>query len=253
MTGPGTNSYLLGRNEIAVLDPGPRDDDHLRSILRAASGPIRWIIVTHTHADHSPLAQELGRQSGAELIGLAPPGDGRQDDSFAPHRSPVDGELLELGESQLRAIHTPGHASNCVCYLLEEAGLLFSGDHILEGVSPVILPPDGSMSEYLKSLDQLAAFDFIRIAPGHGEVIESPRQWIERLRRHRLNREAKLLRVLDDVGSGTVAELTPRVYDDVPSHMHRWAALTLEAHLIKLYEEQRAMSEQGVWRRVLSS
>jgi glyoxylase-like metal-dependent hydrolase (beta-lactamase superfamily II) len=136
MTGPGTNTYLLGLHEVAVLDPGPDDARHLDAILAAAGSAIRWIIVTHTHPDHSPLASPLARRTGARVIGLPPPGDGRQDAAFAPDQLPGDGERLPLGDCRLIAIHTPGHASNCVCYLMEGERLLFTGDHVLEGVSP---------------------------------------------------------------------------------------------------------------------
>ncbi len=128
MTGPGTNTYLLGDHEVAVLDPGPVHAEHLKSIL-AAAAHVRWILVTHTHRDHSPLASELARATGARLIGLPPPADGRQDESFHPEQSPLDGERMQLGDIVLTAIHTPGHASNCVCYHLESERLLFTGDH----------------------------------------------------------------------------------------------------------------------------
>src|ERR1700761_2312630 len=118
MTGPGTNTYLLGETRVAVLDPGPEDAQHLDAILSAAGAPIRWVICTHTHRDHSPLAKELAHRTGATLIGLPPPRDGRQDESFAPTHRPTDGEVLLLGDLALKAIHTPGHASNCVCYLV---------------------------------------------------------------------------------------------------------------------------------------
>src|ERR1700735_2282310 len=172
MTGPGTNTYLIGYREVAVLDPGPDDARHLEAILAAAGGVIRWIIAPHTHPDHSPLVGELAKRTGARVIGLPPPNDGRQDATFVPQHLPRDGERLSLGESQLIAIHTPGHASNCVCYLLEQQRLLFTGDHVLEGVSPVILPPDGDMTAYMQSLEKLRSLDFERIAPGHGGVME---------------------------------------------------------------------------------
>jgi len=248
MTGPGTNTYLLGTREIAVLDPGPHDDQHLRAILAAADGPVRWVIVTHTHRDHSPLAAVLAKQTGARLIGLAPPADGRQDESFRPDLCPRDGDALVLGDVALTAIHTPGHASNCMCYLSPATRLLFTGDHVLEGVSPVILPPDGDMSAYLHSLDKLQSHDFERIAPGHGGVMERGKEILTALRAHRLAREEKVLGGLRRLAAATLDDLTAVVYDDVAVERHPWARLTLEAHLIKLAREHRASERDGLWR-----
>ncbi|HEY0748663.1 MAG TPA: MBL fold metallo-hydrolase [Steroidobacteraceae bacterium] len=248
MTGPGTNTYLLGVDEIAVVDPGPDEAGHLESILGTAGGPIRWIVVTHTHRDHSPLAATLARRTGAQVIGLPPPGDGRQDDSFVPHLQPADAESLTLGESRLVAIHTPGHASNCVCYLLERERLLITGDHVLEGVSPVILPPDGNMADYLHSIDKLFAYDFEKIAPGHGDLMDRGKHVLEALRAHRLAREDKVLRSLAKLERADLNTLTPVVYDDVSADRHQWARLTLEAHLIKLLREARVTELDGVWR-----
>jgi glyoxylase-like metal-dependent hydrolase (beta-lactamase superfamily II) len=248
MTGPGTNTYLLGLREVAVLDPGPDDERHLDAIMAAAGPAVRWIIATHTHPDHSPLASRLAKLTGARVIGLPPPGDGRQDTTFAPHHVPADGERLSAGECQLIAIHTPGHASNCVCYLLERERLLFTGDHVLEGVSPVILPPDGDMSAYLHSLDKLQSHDFERIAPGHGGVMERGKEVLTALRAHRLAREEKVLGGLRRLAAATLGDLTAVVYDDVAVERHRWARLTLEAHLIKLAREHRASERDGIWR-----
>jgi glyoxylase-like metal-dependent hydrolase (beta-lactamase superfamily II) len=251
MTGSGTNTYLLGEGEIAVLDPGPDDPDHMASILAAAEHSIRWIIATHTHRDHSPLAATLARATGARLIGLPPPADGRQDESFDPDELPGDGQTLQLGGLTLVAIHTPGHASNCVCYLLPAERMLFTGDHVLGGVSPVILPPDGEMAAYLNSLDKLAAYDFERIAPGHGGVMEHGKLVLERLHAHRMAREQKVLHCLGGKHESeglTLDRLTAAVYDDVPAERHSWAKLTLEAHLIKLVREGRIRERSGVWR-----
>jgi len=250
MTGPGTNTYLLGEREIAVLDPGPLHAPHLERILEAAGAPIRWILTTHTHSDHSPLAHELSVKTGARLVGLPPPDDGRQDKTFAPEHMPGDGEVLRLGDMRLIAIRTPGHASNCVCYLLESAGLLFTGDHVLEGVSPVILPPDGDMTDYLNSIEKLRELPFDRIAPGHGVVIEDAKRTLDLLRKHRMMREAKVISALREVGRADIAALTPRVYDDVPAERHSWARLTLEAHLIKLLRDQRVEERGGMWQLV---
>jgi glyoxylase-like metal-dependent hydrolase (beta-lactamase superfamily II) len=248
MTGPGTNTYLLGEREITVVDPGPLEPAHLQAIEAAAGAPIRFILATHTHRDHSPLAQELARRTGAQLIGLPPPGDGRQDESFTPHRLPSDGEALRLGDVEVIAIHTPGHASNCVCYLVVGERLLLTGDHVLQGVSPVILPPDGDMSAYMDSLEKLFAQDFERIAPGHGEIIGDAKQALRALRAHRLAREDKVLAKLGVLGAASIELLTPAVYDDVPEDRHSWARLTLQAHLIKLQRDGRVCEQHGIWR-----
>lgn len=248
MTGAGTNTYLLGEKDVAVLDPGPVHPEHLQAIL-AATGPgtIRWVVVTHTHRDHSPLAAVLARRTGIRLLGVPAPDDGRQDESFAPDHVPRDGERLALGDIELTAVHTPGHASNCVCYLLENQRLLFTGDHVLEGVSPVILPPDGDMMAYMDSLAKLDAYDFDGIAPGHGKVMNRGKRVVAALRAHRLARETKLLAQLAG-GAATLDQLTPAVYDDVLPERHPWAKLTLEAHLIKLVREGRVAEIQGRWR-----
>ncbi|MDB6086716.1 MAG: putative beta-lactamase family protein [Gammaproteobacteria bacterium] len=246
MTGPGTNTYLFGTRDVAVLDPGPDIAEHLEAIMAAADS-IRWVLVTHTHPDHSPLAAVLADRTGARLIGLPPPADGRQDESFAPERVPRDGERLMLGETELIAIHTPGHASNCVCYCLEAQRLLFTGDHVLEGVSPVILAPDGDMAAYMDSLDKLGAYDFERIAPGHGGVMDDGKRILTLLRAHRMAREEKVLAKLATLGAASLDGLTAAVYDDVPAERHRWAKLTLEAHLIKLARDGRVGDSGGTW------
>ena len=250
MTGAGTNTYLLGEDEVAVLDPGPDDPAHLRAII-AAAGVIRWILLTHTHRDHAPLAAVLAAQTGARLIGLPAPGDGRQDLTFIPDHVPGDEERLACGARAVVAIHTPGHASNCVSYLLQSERLLFTGDHVLEGVSPVIVPPDGNMADYLRSLDKLLRREDVeRLAPGHGRVMDSAQRVLDALRAHRLAREAKVLRCLAALGEASAAELTAPVYDDVGVERHDWAQLTLQAHLSKLLDEGRVAVLAGRWRVV---
>ena len=247
MTGPGTNTYLLGEREITVVDPGPVEAAHLHAILNSAGAPIRFILATHTHRDHSPLVEELAQRTGAQVIGLRPPGDGRQDESFKPQHLPRDGESLSLGDCEVTVIHTPGHASNCVCYLLPQERLLLTGDHVLQGVSPVILPPDGDMAAYLLSLEKLLGLGFDRIAPGHGQVIPEAKQAIEALRAHRLAREDKVVAKLGAAKEASIEALTPAVYDDVPQDRHAWARLTLEAHLIKLKRDGRVSERNGIW------
>lgn len=245
MTGPGTNTYVLGDPPVAVLDPGPDDPAHLGLLVQAVPRP-RFVFVTHTHRDHSSGARSLATTTGAPIVGLPPPADGRQDESCVPDLQPANDQVFS--ELRLRAIHTPGHASNHVCYLLESEGLLFSGDHVLDGVTPVILAPDGDMGAYIDSLQRLKGYPLQAIAPGHGRVLDDPIGVIDKVIAHRGRREAKVLTVLNALGRARLAELLPRVYDDVRPELLPIAQLTLEAHLIKLAREGRSVREGDAWR-----
>jgi glyoxylase-like metal-dependent hydrolase (beta-lactamase superfamily II)/8-oxo-dGTP pyrophosphatase MutT (NUDIX family) len=245
MTGPGTNSYLVGEDELAVIDPGPDITSHLEKILEAAKGKLRWILCTHTHVDHSPAAAALKAATGAEVIGMPPPEHGNQDRHFAPERVPAHGERLRLGGVTLRAIHTPGHASNHLCYLLEQTRMLFTGDHVMQGSTVVINPPDGDMRAYLASLEALLAEDIAIIAPGHGYLIGAPHREVKRLMAHRLAREAKVAAALARRGVAALEDLVPEVYDDVPARLHPIAARSLLAHLQKLVAEGSAREASG--------
>lgn len=256
MTGPGTNTYLVrspGSQEVTVIDPGPADDhtdDHLQAVVAAAApGKIVRIVVTHTHKDHSPAALRLEALTGAPLIGCVADHPEWQDTAFHPQQTPVDGERLELGpNATLRAVATPGHASNHICWLLEEEGLLFTGDHVMQGSTVVINPPDGDMAAYLASLEKLLAIDGLQwFAPGHGFLMAEPQTEVRRLVQHRLAREAKVAAALRATGHGTPEALVPTVYGDVPSSRHAIAARSLTAHLIKLEQDGRVAREAGVW------
>ncbi len=248
MTGPGTNTYLLGVKEIAVIDPGPALGNHVDAIQRFADGPIKWILVTHTHPDHSPAAALLAQASGAEQLGRMAPQGPHQDQTFVPDHILADGDTFETGEFSLQVIHTPGHASNHLCYLHSGLNWLFTGDHIINGSTVVIDPPDGSMGDYLRSLERLNSLNLDAILPGHGDVLDEPHAAIEWLINHRLEREAKVIAALQDRPDSTSRELVPLVYKDVDEKLHDLAEHSLRAHLIRLEEELRAKMERGRWR-----
>ena len=249
MTGPGTNTWILGEHDLAVLDPGPASRKHLDHLLGKAPGVIRWILATHTHADHSPAAALLAARTGATVIGPAPPRGDRQDQTFRPARQPRDGEEIELGGGMvLKAIHTPGHASNHLCWWLASRGVLFTGDHIMQGSTVVIAPPDGNMTHYMDSLRRVLELPLKALAPGHGHWIDQPRREINGLIEHRQSREDKVRRVLAGLKAASVADLLPLVYDDVPHALHEVAALSLQAHLEKLEAERKAHRHADGWR-----
>jgi len=248
MTGPGTNTYLVGDGDLAVIDPGPAIASHVEAVLAAGAGRIKWVLCTHTHLDHSPAAAAIREATGAQLIGRPAPPGASQDQGFAPERVPAHGETLELGGIALRALHTPGHASNHLCYRLAQTGMLFTGDQVMQGSTVVINPPDGDMRAYLASLEALLAEEFAIFAPGHGYLIGDPHRELRRLIAHRLGREAKVVAALAKLGAAALEELVPAVYDDVPARLHAVAARSLRAHLDKLVAERRAAAEDGRYR-----
>ena len=263
MTGPGTNTYLVGDDRLAVIDPGPDDDTHLEAIAGRFGDRITAILVTHSHIDHSPLAVRLREATGAPVIGFGPPpapaagpltggpesasghgpaGLDPHDATFRPERLMVDGDRIDVGPARLVAVHTPGHASNHLCFELAGTGLLFSGDHVMSRSTVVIAPPDGDMTRYLESLEKVRALGPARIAPGHGDMIEDPAAVLDGYLRHRLEREAQVLAAL---GSGaaeghTVDGLVAAIYVDVPKELHPVARHSVWAHLRKLGAEGRA-------------
>jgi glyoxylase-like metal-dependent hydrolase (beta-lactamase superfamily II) len=249
MTGPGTNSYVVGAPGMwAVIDPGPADSRHLQALISAAGGSIRHILVTHTHQDHSPGAMPLKAATAAPLAGRVTRHPHWQDSTFRPDRELRDGERIVIGDSvTLRVIHTPGHASNHLCFLLEEERILFTGDHIIQGSTVVIDPPDGDMRAYLDSLQALLREDLQYLAPGHGTLISHPLAAIRSLIQHRMRREAKVLASLPRDEPTTLATLVQSAYDDVPPQLHPLAERSLLAHLLKLERESRAMRIAESW------
>jgi glyoxylase-like metal-dependent hydrolase (beta-lactamase superfamily II)/8-oxo-dGTP pyrophosphatase MutT (NUDIX family) len=258
MTGPGTNSYLVGgaSTGFIAIDPGPADEDHLGKLWRAAGGDIRMIVCTHSHPDHAPGARPLQAMCADRplILGLPSAATARVNSAFMPDRTLQNRELLTLISQGLEAdlsyktghtlqiIHTPGHAANHLCLLLLEDGLLFSGDHILSGSTTVIDPPDGDMSDYLDSLDLLttacAAHHIQFILPAHGHVIGGldgeALAAIARLKLHRQQREARVLAAMQALPNGTPDDWLALVYDDVPERMWPVAKRSLLAHVARL-------------------
>ena len=250
MTGPGTNTYLLGDAEsgIAVIDPGPLIESHIDAIVASAGGRIDWILCTHSHVDHSPAAAPLRASSGAAVLGMRARHPERQDPTFVPDRELAHGDRLELAGFRLRVLHTPGHASNQLCFLEEGERLLFTGDHLMQGSTVVINPPDGHMATYLASLRLLLAEELAYIAPGHGFLMGRPHEMVERVLVHRRERENKVIAQLAEHGPVTLEALLSHVYEDVPLRMHPVASRSLLAHLLKLRDEGRAAEASGTWR-----
>ena len=245
LTGPGTNSYLVGSDQLAVVDPGPDLPSHLDAVARWGKGRVRWILVTHAHPDHCLGAAGLRERTGAEVLGW---GAGQR---FRPDGLLGDGDVVDGPGFRLRALHTPGHASDHLCFLLESEGLLFSGDHVLAGTTVVVAPPDGDMADYLDSLRRLKGLGIRAMAPGHGPLVEDPEGRIDEYLAHRRAREAAVLDALAMAGRATVAQLVGAVYGDVRPELHPAAALSLWAHLRKLAGDGRARSPDpdamGAW------
>jgi glyoxylase-like metal-dependent hydrolase (beta-lactamase superfamily II) len=252
MTGPGTNSYLVGAgNDWSIIDPGPVDDRHMKALLAAAGGKVRQILVTHTHEDHSPGAAPLKSAAAAPLLGQTTSHRHWQDPTFTPDRELHHGDCVTAGGgATLRVIHTPGHASNHLCLLLEEERILFTGDHIMQGTTPVIDPPDGDMTAYIRSLESLLREPLDYLAPGHGTLMPDPQPVIQTLIKHRLWRQAKVLSSLSHQHPADLPTLVRRAYDDVSSQLHALAERSLLAHLLKLEAEDRARQTPDGWTSV---
>lgn len=243
----GTGTYIVGRDApgagVAVIDPGPDDDRHLQALLRAVEGrTVSHVLVTHTHADHAPLARPFARAVGAPVLAAAPPVrqvhasaalDEEDDPKFTPDHVLVDGETITGDGWTLRTLATPGHASNHLAFELVEENALFSGDHVMGWSTTVVAPPDGDMTAYMDSLDKVIARGFSRLLPTHGAPIEAPAPFLAAYRAHRLERERQVLARLA-AGDETIADMVPTLYAAVDRRLWPAASLSVLAHLTAL-------------------
>ncbi|RTL88595.1 MAG: MBL fold metallo-hydrolase [Hyphomicrobiales bacterium] len=239
----GTCSYILGAGDVAIVDPGPDDPRHIAALLAAIGEErLRYILVTHTHRDHSPAARALKEATGATIAGCAPyaappdieltgPGlDATHDTAYAPDVTLGEGARLDLGGATIEALETPGHTANHLCFALHEEKALFTGDHIMGWSTTVIAPPDGSMTDYMTSIERLRQRDDAIYWPGHGAPVQEPRRYLRALLHHRRAREAAILQRLA-AGDDTIAAIVARIYESVDRRLHGAAAMTVFAHL----------------------
>jgi len=252
----GTQTYIVGRSDVAVIDPGPDIPEHVDAILAAiGDAPLRAIVCTHTHRDHSPAAAELKARTGAPIIGCAPlalddsgpRADASFDRDYAPDEAMTDGARIEGDGWTLEAIHTPGHTSNHICYALPEAAALFTGDHVMGWSTSVVMPPDGNMADYLASLERLMGREQDAIYhPAHGEAIERPQRFVRGLIGHRKQREGQILRLLErDVAA--IPEMVRQMYVGVDPRLHGAAGLSVLAHLIDLETRGIVRHADDLW------
>jgi glyoxylase-like metal-dependent hydrolase (beta-lactamase superfamily II) len=233
---------------VAVIDPGPDLDGHIENIMAAAPGPIKWILCTHTHIDHSPASRSIKEKTGAQIYGRPAPAYPNQDQTFAPDHIVEHDQILNIAGITLKVIHTPGHASNQVCFLHEEQKMLFTGDHVMQGSTVVINPPDGNMVQYLDSLRLITNYPVDYLAPGHGFLMHNVHEIVDRLIIHRLGRENKVLTALRTQNQPLpLEELVKHAYSDTDQRLHKVAMRSLQAHLDKLVTEGRAHHQNGEW------
>jgi glyoxylase-like metal-dependent hydrolase (beta-lactamase superfamily II) len=249
----GTGTFLVGRGQVAVVDPGPALDEHVEALLAALDGErVTHILVTHTHRDHSPAARALKAATGAPTYGFGPHGSGRieagveveegGDREFVPDVELRHGDVVEGRGFTVEAVYTPGHTSNHLCFAVREEGALLSGDHVMGWNTSIISPPDGDLGRYLASLELLLERDDRIYWPTHGPAIEDPHPYVRAYLAHRHRRAEEVLECLRD-GSGRIAEMVPRIYRDLPRAMHPAAARSTLATLVWLVEQGRVAVE----------
>lgn len=251
-TGPGTNTYLVGIDEVAVIDPGPDLKGHVDAIVGASMRErVRWVLLTHTHPDHSPATARLVKETGAEVLAFGTKRD--KDSDIVPDRMIGEGDTIEGTEFGLEVLHAPGHAPNHLCFLLEEERVLFTGDTVLEGMYSVINPSrGGDMAEYLRTLERFRKLRLRRMAPGHGDVIEEVRPCLDDYVTHRRARELQVLRLLKKRGQAKIGELVTDIYGDIdlPPELVEASGWQVHAHLVKLKAEAKVVgtSAKSIWK-----
>lgn len=250
-TGTGTQVHLVGTGELAVIDPGPDDPAHLQALRDAIGGrPVRAIVITHHHRDHSPASRPLQRLTGAPIVGAAPVARGAAggfDADYRPDRVLADGEALAGPDWTLETIATPGHTSNHLCFALPEAEAVFTGDHVMGWSTTVVIPPDGDMGAYLASLERLARREGDRIFyPAHGDPIDNPARALRGQIGHRRQREAQVRRLLEE-GVSDVPGLVARMYPGLDPRLAGGAGATVLAHLLDLQRRELATCESERW------
>jgi glyoxylase-like metal-dependent hydrolase (beta-lactamase superfamily II) len=254
----GTQTYLVGDNDgVAVIDPGPDLEPHIDAVIEALGGvPAIALVCTHTHRDHSPATRALKQRTGAPIIGCAPlalddsgpRADAAFDAEYAPDRVLGDGEAIGGKGWTLKAVATPGHTSNHLCFALPEANALFTGDHVMGWSTTVVSPPDGDMAAYMASLDLLMQRDDAIYYPAHGEPIEQPQRFVRGLAGHRKHREGQILRLLDE-GERVIPNLVEKMYVGIDPKLHPAAGRSVLAHLIDLEARGMVVHSGDDWRR----
>ncbi len=255
----GTQSYVIGQSDVAVIDPGPADDAHIDALIAAVAGrPVRAILCTHTHRDHSPAAAPLAERLRAPIIGCAPltleddgpRADAAFDAEYRPDEALADGALVSGDGWRIAAVATPGHTSNHLCYALAEEGALFTGDHVMGWSTSIVSPPDGDMADYMRSMQKLLERDDTVYYPAHGEAVENPQRLVRGMMGHRKHREGQILRHLGEGEAGRrIVDMVPEMYKGVDKRLHPAAARSVLAHLLDL--QQRGLAHhvrEDIWR-----
>jgi glyoxylase-like metal-dependent hydrolase (beta-lactamase superfamily II) len=252
----GTNSYVIGADTLAVIDPGPDDDAHLKTLLETIAGrPVSHIFVSHTHRDHSPLAARLKATTGALVLAQGPhrPArpfrigetnrlDASADLAFVPDIALADDSVIEGDGWSLRTVLTPGHAANHAAFALEGTGILFSADHVMAWATTIVAPPDGAMADYMASLDRLIERDDRLLLPGHGGPVAAPRTFMRGLKAHRRMRERAILERLGK-GDRTIGAIVAAIYRETDPRLHGAAGLSVLAHLEDLVARDMVITE----------